>query len=77
MKIPTVITNKPLFCNVDDWDIGKGVTVKLNVVSKPLALFLRVKYLEDNTCLIGDIETLFSLNDEDFEKMDERERWET
>lgn len=77
MKTPTVVVNKRLFCPIGDWDIGKGASVKLNVVSKPLALFLRARYLKDKTCLIGNIDYLFSLTDEDFEKMDEKERWES
>ena len=76
MKIPSLVVNKRLLCPIGDWDIGKGAGVKLNVVSKKLVLFLRVQYLNDKTCLIGDIERLFSLTDEDFEKMDEKERWE-
>ncbi len=73
----SLVVNKRLFCSTDNWDIGKGASVNLNIVSKPLALFLRVKHLEDNTSLIGDIERLFSLTDEDFEKMDESEMWES
>ncbi len=76
MKIPTVIINKRLICSRGNWDdIEKGASVKLNVVSKPLALYLRSSYLKDNTCLIGEIDHLFNLTDEDFEKMDEKERW--
>ncbi len=76
MKKNSLVVNKRLFCSTDNWDIGKGVIVNLKIISKPLALFLRVKYLEDNTCLIGNIERLFALTDEDFEKMDESEMWE-
>jgi len=76
MKIPSLVVNKRLLCPIEDWDIEKGAGVKLNVVSKKLVRFLRVQYLKDKTCLIGDIERLFSLTDEDFEKMDEKERWE-
>lgn len=77
MKTPTVVINKRLFCSIGDWDIGKGASVKLNIVSKPLALFLRTQYLLDRNCLIGDIECLFSLTDEDFEQMNEKEWWES
>ncbi len=42
--------------------LGKGVILKLSNASSPIIKFLREKYLEDPTCLSGDIEFLFMLN---------------
>ncbi len=44
--------------------LGKGVIIKLPHATSPIIKFLREKYLEDNTCITGDIEFLFEFNGE-------------
>jgi len=39
--------------------LGKGVILKLSSASSPIIKFLREKYLEDPTCISGDINFLF------------------
>ena len=75
MKIPTVMVTKRLLCPLGGWDIGKDAPIKLDIVSKKLVHFLRARYLEDKSCLNGDIEYLFNLTDEDFRRMDEIDNW--
>ena len=46
----------------EETEVGVGLIVPLKCVSKPMISFLRRKYTEDNTCLIGDIDFLFSFD---------------
>lgn len=44
--------------------LGKGVILKLQNSTPPVIKFLREKYLEDRSCITGDIEFLFDFEGE-------------
>lgn len=44
--------------------LGKGVILKLQNATPPVIKFLREKYLEDRSCITGDIEFLFKFDGE-------------
>lgn len=43
-------------------EVGEDATVLLRCASRPMIKLLREKYLEDNACMIGDIEFLFAFD---------------
>lgn len=43
-------------------EVGEGAPVLLRCASRPMIKLLREKYLEDKTCLEGDIEFLFAFD---------------
>lgn len=51
---------KPI--KAEETDIGIGAVILLKYASRQIISLLRRKYTEDKTCLIGDIDFLFSFN---------------
>lgn len=72
----TVTVRKRLFSSLSNWDVGEDAKVNLDIVSKPLSLFLKSEYSKDNSCLTGNTKLLFNLTDKNFESMTECEFWE-
>ncbi len=46
----------------EDTVLGAGAMLKLELASPPIIKLLRSRYLEDETCLSGDIEFLFDFD---------------
>ena len=51
---------KPI--KAEETDIGVGAKIILRCASKQMINLLRRKYNEDKTCIIGDIDFLFSFD---------------
>lgn len=54
----------------EETEVGKGAIVILPSASVPLIKFLREKYSEERTCMIGDISFLFTFDGVGLEKND-------
>lgn len=67
-----VLVEKPLFSPISksDFEIGKGVQVNLELITEPLAEFLKQEYLKDIKCLSGNVTKLFELRKKDFLKIE-------
>jgi len=58
----TIRVHRPL--SAHEIVLGKGVQLKLQNATPPIIKFLREKYLEDNSCITGDIKFLFEFDGE-------------
>ena len=67
-----VLVEKPLFSPISksDFDIGKGALANLDLITEPLAEFLKLEYIKDTKCLSGDVLKLFELRKDDFLKIE-------
>lgn len=66
---------KPLFSPSSKYDfsIGKEALLQINLMSEPMAEYLKLEYILDTSCLSGDIIALFELTKDDYEKNNRRE----
>jgi hypothetical protein len=59
-KQKKIKTNKVI--TAEDTEIGKGVTLTIDVTASPIIYLLRATYKEDPTCISGDIDYLFKVD---------------
>lgn len=57
-----IYIHKPL--TAEETELGEGLTLFLERLTPPIIKLLRRSYIEDSTCISGDIEFLFEYNGE-------------